>query len=58
LFFQFRKAIVDYCGGKSAFDEDVRFIIGQLNNLITANSSSFNIVLETLNSVCAQFPKI
>jgi hypothetical protein len=54
----FCKAIVDYCGSKSATDEDVRFIIGQLINLTTANSSSFKIVLETLNSVCAQFPKI
>uniref|UniRef100_A0AC35F5E0 Integrator complex subunit 7 n=1 Tax=Panagrolaimus sp. PS1159 TaxID=55785 RepID=A0AC35F5E0_9BILA len=54
----FCKVIVDYCRSKSTTDDDVRFIIGQLINSTTANSSSFKIVLETLNSVCAQFPKI
>uniref|UniRef100_A0A914QLP1 Uncharacterized protein n=2 Tax=Panagrolaimus TaxID=55784 RepID=A0A914QLP1_9BILA len=40
----FCKAIVDYCENKSTSDEDVRFIIGQVINSTTTNSSSFKIV--------------
>uniref|UniRef100_A0A914Y8K3 Integrator complex subunit 7 n=1 Tax=Panagrolaimus superbus TaxID=310955 RepID=A0A914Y8K3_9BILA len=54
----FCKILADYCGNKTTTDEGVKFIACHLICSTTLNSASFETVLETLNSVCAQFPRI
>uniref|UniRef100_A0AC34FDB2 Integrator complex subunit 7 n=1 Tax=Panagrolaimus sp. ES5 TaxID=591445 RepID=A0AC34FDB2_9BILA len=54
----FCKILVDYCGNKSTTDEGVKFIVCHLICATKLNSTSFETVLETLNAICAQFPRI
>ena len=56
--FQLCKILIDYCGSKTTSEEGVLFIINYLISSTSIESPAFPVMLETVNAICSQFPKI